>query len=248
MSPDSTPRYPQIADKLREKIIGGGHAYAYGKRLPTEPQLMDEFKVSRPTIHRALTELEDEGLVELQRGVGSIVRFVRPLLRNVGKRMSSETWRSGASVWDAETEGREYEARIVSRKRGKPSEAAAQFLGDIDVWTREREHYVDGAPVMLSWSHYPAAIVDGSRITEEDTGPGGSPAVLDGLGRALHHHIERMRVLRPDGSTRKRLKLPRGTRVVEILRVSRDREGEIVEVTQMIANSDAFVFQLDYTS
>lgn len=247
MSPDSTPKYPQILEELRAEIVGG--KYAYGVRLPSEPEFMERFKASRPTVHRALAELEDEGFIEIQQGAGSFARFIRPMLRNIGKRMAAAIWLSGQSVWDAETEGREYEARLVSKKRGKPIAAAAPYLGDVDAWTREREHYVDGAPVMLSWSSYPALLADGSRIAEDDTGPGGAPAVLAELGHAPHHHSERWRVVRRlPADQRKRLSLPRGTRAVVILRVSRDADDRVVEVTEMVANSDAFVFQVDYTS
>lgn len=247
MSPDSTPKYPQILEELRAELVGG--KYAYGTRLPSEPELMDRFKASRPTIHRAIAELEDEGFVEVQRGLGTVVRRVQPIVRNIGKRLAAEVWREGHSVWDAETEGHAYEARLVSRKRGEPIAAAVPYLGDTVVWTRERVHLIDDIPVMLSWSSYPAEIVDGSRITEEDTGPGGAPAVLDGLGHAPHDNTERWRVVRrPKPDHRKKLGLPRGTRALVGLRVVQDAQGRVVEVTEMVANSDVFVLQVDFTS
>lgn len=247
MSPDSTPKYPQILEELRGEIVGG--KYPYGTRLPSESALMDRFSASRPTVHRAMVELEDEGLLDIQQGYGATARYVRPLLRPIGKRMAFDVWGAGHSVWEIETEGREYEANLVSRRRGKPIAAAVPYLGDVDVWTREREHVVDGAIVMLSWSCYPAQIVDGSRIAEDDTGPGGAPAVLAGLGHAPHRHSERLRVVRDvPAEQRKRMGLPRGTRAVILVRVSRDAEDRVVEVTEMVANSDAFVFQIDYTS
>lgn len=247
--PAAKPRkkiaYPGIVGDLREEILSGAHKY--GDRLPAEPALMARFEASRPTVHRALTELEHEGLVELQRGNGTFVRYLRPVLRNIGVRMSADVWGSGKSVWDAETEGREYATDSGRVSRGAAPEDAERFLETDDVWIRERRHLVDGAPVMLSVSYYPADIVDGSQITEADTGPGGSPARLAELGHAPSGNGERIRLRRPTADERKRLQLPRGTQVADIVRVSRDADGRTVEVTEMVANGDVFVFQVDYT-
>src|SRR4029077_18250474 len=47
-------------------------------RLPSEAQLVDRFGVSRPTVARALRELQDRGLVERRVGSGSFVRSQAP--------------------------------------------------------------------------------------------------------------------------------------------------------------------------
>jgi GntR family transcriptional regulator len=242
----SAPSYPQIVEDLRSQILSG--AYKYNDQLPTEPILMERYGVSRPTAHRALAELEFEGLAEVRRGAGTYVRYLRPLLRNIGKRMSAEVWGGGNSPWDLETEGRDRSEDSGRVHRGEPPEAVVEALGTNDAWIRERRHLVDGCPVMLSRSYYPASIVQGSQITEEKTGRGGSPARLAELGHAPHRHEERFRTLRPSDDQRKRLQLPRGTKVVEITRVSWDADGQPVEVTEMVANSDVYTFQVDYTS
>ncbi len=48
--------------------------YESGSRLPSESQLVEKFKVSRPTVGRALRELVAEGLIERRAGSGSYVR------------------------------------------------------------------------------------------------------------------------------------------------------------------------------
>jgi GntR family transcriptional regulator len=240
------PRYQTIADELRAEILAG--SFKHGDQLKTEPELMDQYGVSRPTAHRALIELEAEGLVEIRHGIGTFVRAWPPILRNIGKRMAADVWGSGSSVWDAETEGRTYGVDSQRIYRGEAPARIAQQLGESDVWIRERRHIVDDRPVMLSRSYYPTQIVAGSPITEPMTGDGGAPARLAELGYAPHHHSKRFRGRQPTPDERKRLELPPGSVIVAFLRTSFDKDGRPVEVTEMVAAGDAYVFQIDFAS
>jgi len=53
------PKHRDISRRLRADIAAG--RYAAGARLPSEPQLVKQFGVSRPTIGRALLDLQNEG-------------------------------------------------------------------------------------------------------------------------------------------------------------------------------------------
>lgn len=55
-----------IAASIRRDIVRG--ALAEGDSLPSEAQLMERFRVSRPTIREAFRILESEGLIELRQG------------------------------------------------------------------------------------------------------------------------------------------------------------------------------------
>ncbi|MFD2357431.1 hypothetical protein ACFSTC_61385 [Nonomuraea ferruginea] len=57
----------------------------------------------------------------------------------------------------------------------------ANVLGGPDVWVRRRRYLVDARPVQLATSYFPARLVEGSPITEADTGPGGVYARLRDL-------------------------------------------------------------------
>lgn len=63
--------YRQIADQLRGLIERG--EYAVGSKLPTERDLAEQLKVSRPTVREALIALEVEGLVRIRVGSGIYV-------------------------------------------------------------------------------------------------------------------------------------------------------------------------------
>lgn len=63
-----TPRYQQIADALRTRVLAG--EFAAGRLLPSESALGAEFDASRVTIRRALEQLRDDGLLQSRQGLG----------------------------------------------------------------------------------------------------------------------------------------------------------------------------------
>ena len=66
-----------ILQALRKEIAEG--KYAAQRRLPTESQLVARFEVSRPTVTRALDEMEAEGIVERRAGSGTYLKRGAPL-------------------------------------------------------------------------------------------------------------------------------------------------------------------------
>jgi len=62
-------KHREISRQLRAEITTG--KFAPAGRLPAEKQLVERFRVSRPTVARALRDLQDEGLVERRAGSGT---------------------------------------------------------------------------------------------------------------------------------------------------------------------------------
>lgn len=63
--------YKSITDVLRRRIVAG--EFTAGSLLPSEAALTREFGVSRNTLRRALTDLEEDGLIKALPGRGRIV-------------------------------------------------------------------------------------------------------------------------------------------------------------------------------
>lgn len=79
-----TPRYRQLTDILRKDIESG--RYPIGSLLPPEVELCETYGVSRHTIRDAIRLLQEAGMVERRRGLGTTVlaasppvSFVQPL-------------------------------------------------------------------------------------------------------------------------------------------------------------------------
>jgi GntR family transcriptional regulator, transcriptional repressor for pyruvate dehydrogenase complex len=66
----------KIVEQVKRIIFDGG--LQPGDRLPTEKDLAEQLKVSRPTLREALTVLEAIGLIEVRPREGSVVKSLVP--------------------------------------------------------------------------------------------------------------------------------------------------------------------------
>ncbi|MGF1456451.1 MAG: phosphonate metabolism transcriptional regulator PhnF [Alphaproteobacteria bacterium] len=62
----------QIAQAIESEISSG--VFAPGSRLPTEAQLAERFSVNRHTLRRAMSSLQDRGLIRVEQGRGTFVQ------------------------------------------------------------------------------------------------------------------------------------------------------------------------------
>jgi GntR family histidine utilization transcriptional repressor len=69
--------YETVKTSIQHRIADGG--WQPGVRLPSERELVQEFGCARMTVHRALRELEAEGLIERRQGSGSYVAELTPI-------------------------------------------------------------------------------------------------------------------------------------------------------------------------
>ena len=69
-------RYGKLADSLIKRIKQG--FWGIGDYLPSENNLAVEFEVSRPTVRRALQNLEENGFISRRRGDGTRVLADKP--------------------------------------------------------------------------------------------------------------------------------------------------------------------------
>jgi LacI family transcriptional regulator len=67
-------KHRQLSRQLTADIAAG--KYAPGARLPSEPALVKQFGISRPTVARAMRDLEEQGLIDRRAGSGTYVRSI----------------------------------------------------------------------------------------------------------------------------------------------------------------------------
>jgi DNA-binding GntR family transcriptional regulator len=77
--------YQSVAQELKRRIRE--RVYPPGTRIPTEGELVREFKVSAITVRRALRDLTAEGLLFGRQGLGVFVTDTRRILRAFGEDM-----------------------------------------------------------------------------------------------------------------------------------------------------------------
>jgi GntR family transcriptional regulator len=149
-------RARQVADVLRHQVLSG--AFPAGQ-LPREPQLCEDFEVSRNTVRTALGMLAAEGLVERLPGVGTTVvtaKHTHGLHRLAGL---AETLHGHGEITN--------EVRTLSVVR-PPGLVARRLLipADQPVIYLERIRRLDGAAVSLDLTYLPHDI--GAPLLGED--------------------------------------------------------------------------------
>ncbi|MGK2877626.1 MAG: GntR family transcriptional regulator [Solirubrobacterales bacterium] len=72
MAQGQSPKYVKIAEKLTKAIESG--LYVAGDQLPAETRLAEEYRVTVPTLRRAMDILRSQNLVQSRQGVGTFVR------------------------------------------------------------------------------------------------------------------------------------------------------------------------------
>jgi DNA-binding FadR family transcriptional regulator len=122
----------QIADELRALIVSG--KLSEGDSLGREPELVERFGVSRPSLREALRILEAEGLITVVRGVYGGVVVHEPDHRMTA-RTASLVLRarnvSLADVFEARAELEPRAAEVIASKRNRRA-AVAELSGLID--------------------------------------------------------------------------------------------------------------------
>ncbi|MFF9480789.1 GntR family transcriptional regulator [Streptomyces sp. NPDC014733] len=240
------PKYQRIAEALKEAIKAGD--YGPGERLPGENDLMATYQVARMTARQALGVLQNEGVAEARKGAGVFVRDYRPLRRRGVQRLAREQWGEGRSIWSTDVGERELVVDQVAVSEELAPAIVADVLGIAPreaVCVRSRRFVLDGKPVLLATSYLPAALVAGSPIVREDTGPGGIYARLAELGCKPLRFREEIRSRMPSRDEADRLRLGAGTPVIVIVRTAFADGGRPVEVNEMILDSSAYVLEYD---
>ncbi len=138
--------WQDISRSLERRIVA--RELTPGDKLPTEFELSREFMVNRHTVRRALSDLQEKGIVESTQGRGSFVRRPSTPLRLQRRPRFSD---------HAREQGRTPRTEIL-RLAVRPSEAkVATQLGlrpGEPVIYLERRRFIDDEPTGLSQHHF----------------------------------------------------------------------------------------------
>lgn len=86
---DDKPIYKQLVEQLKIMIVN--NVYKKGEKLPSVRDFAISIKVNPNTIQRALSELEDDGLIITQRTSGKFVTEDEVIIKNLKKSLAHET-------------------------------------------------------------------------------------------------------------------------------------------------------------
>ena len=156
--PVDVPMHSVVRTELLTQIRSG--RLHPGDQVPTEPQLMAAFNVSRTTVRRALRDLETMGLIDRQPGRGSFVSEpkVEPRLdRLTGFVEDMEALGLDATASVELIETLPADAEVSQQLQLAPGESVVHI---------ERVRLANGTPISFDDSYFPADL--GSRIATEN--------------------------------------------------------------------------------
>jgi GntR family transcriptional regulator len=222
------PLYSIIASRAEARIRSG--EWAPGTRLPPERDLCDQLDVSRATLRQALAELEERGLITRHQGRGTFVTRPRVQAPLSGFFSIREALSTHATV----------ETRVVSQETIDASRQLASDLGILPgdpLLHLERLRLVDGEPFVLEVAWLPLERFPG--LERADLAGRSLYAVLREdhgcLVAEAQETIEPV-ILTPHESAL--LGVPRHLPAILTRRITTDRSGEVVELSQALLRGD----------
>jgi DNA-binding GntR family transcriptional regulator len=213
------PLYHQVSEQLRAMIAGG--QLEKGQFLTNELDLADHWRLSRPTVRRAIQELVDSGLLVRRRGVGTQVvndQVRRPV------RLSS--------LWDdLASQGRAPTTEVLALKRVRARGTIAEALeipDNTEVIHLERRRNAERNPlaIMRNWLRTDVA----DHLTEENLATYGLYTLLRQVGVRPHSASQRIGAAAANSVNARLLDLPVGAPLVTMRRVMQDDRGRVVEL------------------
>jgi GntR family transcriptional regulator, histidine utilization repressor len=118
MGKSDLPAYEQVKSWIRGHIASG--EWRPGDPVPSEAALMQQFRISRMTVNRALRELAAEGLVTRVQGSGTRVAQLHRISSRLTIRDIHE---------EVAERGHVHTTRVVLRRKEKAGAAVAASLG-----------------------------------------------------------------------------------------------------------------------
>jgi GntR family transcriptional regulator len=143
------PLWAQVLEDLRRRLAGGEFAVQF----PTDNDLIDQYGVSRHTVREAVRRLQDEGVVNRERGRGTFV--TAPAIER--------SWRAGVmySLFQSvESQGFEQRSEVLDLSETTNDAVADRLaLAAADPLVRlERLRLVDGQPLAHDVVWLPASV------------------------------------------------------------------------------------------
>ncbi len=209
-------RYLEIADRVRSQLRGGAHPP--GGLLPSESELSSEHGASRVTVRRALETLRSEGLVESRQGFGWFVPTAR-VRQNLDALDTIEQ--------QLADRGMTSERRVLDFGFVATPSPIVGVLSGTDVLEVRRLNLADGDPFALVTVWCRADV--GSAFSRHDVE---DSTFFDLLGDDLGSADQTIGAVSADEAIATLLEVPTGSPLLRVYRVTADRRGQPVLVSE----------------
>lgn len=150
-------KYMTIVMDIRHKIASG--EFSQGEKLPTIPQLCEQYGVSKITVKRAMDDLESLGLIARRRGSGTFVKGMAGTSTLTGARKNYDHYEN--VIPDSEMLGTNITRQVHEFLVVQPPTDIAQIL-DMDpesfAYYICRTRFSDGIPNRVEHTYVPVKV------------------------------------------------------------------------------------------
>jgi GntR family transcriptional regulator len=237
-----------VAEGLQRSILD--KTYKPGDQLPSESELVAQYGASRPTVRRALRELQLKGLTRTRQGKGSFVRTPSPIAITLTAENYRRHQREGRRGFDAQVreQGHRPQQELIEVATVPVPPEVAGRLGieeGAPVVMRRLRFLVDDQPVQLVKVYYDPRLVAGSQLEQPVTIEDGVHAELRRLGVQVTRFIEDFQGARlPNADEARALELPHGVPVTRNIRTAYAGD-QAVEVLDTISNGEVVAHRFE---
>jgi GntR family transcriptional regulator len=240
---EAPAKYLQIASYLRDQIVRGD--LPPGAEIPSERQIAQDWKVSRPTATRALQVLRYQGLVESRQGAGTYVRDIQLHRRAVQR---YHRYRERGAQY-----GPDESLEIVAAEIVSAPEYVALGLGikpsDPVMMRRRIISRAGVGPVEIATSWWPAALADvAPRLLERKSlgGIGSVRYVESATGRSAAYARDQVSARLASTNELRELNLQAPAAVLVIRHVVHDAEDVPLEFAEAVYPSGQWTAEQEY--
>ena len=236
------PKYLQIANNLRDRILGG--EMQPGDEVPSERQLSADWGVSRPTATRALETMRVWGLVMSRQGSGTYVIDQGPLNRRARERYVKS--RQTGRIY-----GPGERAEIVAAEWAEAPEHVRDALGlpaGSQALRRKRVIYSSDAPVEISQSWFaPAVAEDAPRLLDLSRIKQGTISYVESAtGRTVQYARDQIAARLASPDERASLNLEQPAAVMVVRHIVYDTRDEPLEFAEAVYPQGRWAFEEEY--
>ncbi|MEO3821213.1 GntR family transcriptional regulator [Plantactinospora sp. B24E8] len=253
-SRDWRPRYLQLAEELRERIVSG--ELPQGSAMPSETELAETSQMSRTSVRNAIRQLREWGLVRAEQGRGTYVRAPRQRIRRRNTQRyqwekdrvlldDAERRRTGGTEHDTGLTVDDLKFHAEYSQVEADEEMAAAFGLPVGApllrrvyWTSSRH---ETAPLSASYSYLPYDLVKANKqllSADYEPWPGGTQHQLYTVGVELDRIEEVVRARPPLPDEAQLLDIEAGVAVLDVRKTSYDINDRVVEVADIVFPGD----------
>jgi len=233
---NSAPLYQRVADRIANRIYDGH--WRPGEPIPNEFALAEEFQVSQGTIRKAMSLVEETGLVDRQQGRGTFVKklseersyyhFFR-LAHPQGARVTPEP--------DEET--------ITSRSANKYEQQCFNIKSTDKVVAIERLRCVNGTRATCEQIVLPIKLFNGMDNLSEALPLALYPYYHQQYGIFVLRADEYISAIAADKKTASDLKVSIGSPTLQVTRTAFDMKERAVEIRTSRFRADLFQYNVN---